>query len=88
MNFIFNEDLDRISKNFVLCSLHFTVDWFMNKAQFDAGFSKRLKLEDDAVPAILDLTVMSQHKYEQLFSLHGHYCIISSYRSCDMYWDF
>ncbi len=43
------------------CSLNFTVDSFTNKAQFNMGFSERLKLKDDAVPAILDLTVMSQH---------------------------
>ncbi len=37
------------------------MDWFINKAQFDAGFSERLKLKDDAVLIILDPTVMSQH---------------------------
>ncbi len=56
MNFIFNEDPDRISKNLVLCSLHFTVDLFTNKAQFDVRFSERLKLKDYAVLTILDLT--------------------------------
>ncbi len=54
MNFIFNEDPDCISKNSVICSLHFTSDSFTNKAQFDAGFSERLKLKDDAVPSILE----------------------------------
>uniref|UniRef100_A0A8C1PVL2 THAP-type domain-containing protein n=1 Tax=Cyprinus carpio TaxID=7962 RepID=A0A8C1PVL2_CYPCA len=49
MNFIFNVDPDSISKNLVLCSLHFTVDSVTNKSQFDAGFSERLKLKDDAV---------------------------------------
>uniref|UniRef100_A0A672P6B4 THAP-type domain-containing protein n=1 Tax=Sinocyclocheilus grahami TaxID=75366 RepID=A0A672P6B4_SINGR len=34
MNFIFNEDPDRISKNLVLCSLHFSTDLFTNTAQF------------------------------------------------------
>ncbi len=34
---------------------------FVYKAQFDTWFSKGLKLKDDAVPTILDLTVMSQH---------------------------
>ncbi len=52
MNFIFNEDPDQISKNLVLCSLHFTTNSFTNKAQFDVGFSKRLKLKDNAVPTI------------------------------------
>ncbi len=61
MNFIFNEDPDHVSKNSVLCSHNFTTDSFTNKAQFDTGFSERLKLDDDAVPTILDPTVMSQH---------------------------
>ncbi len=64
MNFIFNEDPDHVSKNSVLCSLHFTTNSFKNKAQFDVGFSKRMNLKDDAVPTILDSTVMSQHKCE------------------------
>ncbi len=63
MNFIFNEDPDRVNKNLVLCSLHFTFS-FTNEAQFDVGFSERLKLKDDALPAILDPTVMLQHKCE------------------------
>ncbi len=64
MNFIFNEDPDSVSKKAVLCSLHFTMDSFTNEAQFDVGFPERLKLKDDAVPTILDPTVMSQHKCE------------------------
>uniref|UniRef100_A0A673JTC3 THAP-type domain-containing protein n=1 Tax=Sinocyclocheilus rhinocerous TaxID=307959 RepID=A0A673JTC3_9TELE len=56
MNFIFNEDPDRLSKNLVLCSLHFTADSFTNKAQFNTGFSERLKLKYDAVPTISDPT--------------------------------
>ncbi len=48
-------------KTLFLCSLHFTVDSFTTKAQFDAGFSERLKLKDNAVPTILDPIVMSQH---------------------------
>ncbi len=72
MNFIFNEDPDRISKNLVLCSLHFTADLFTNKAQFNARFSERLKLKDDAVPTILIQTVMSHHR----FLLCAHYCFV------------
>ncbi len=52
---------DHVSKDLVLCSLHFFVDSFTNKAQFDAGFSESLKLKDNVVPTILDSTVMSQH---------------------------
>ncbi len=57
----FNEVPDHVSKNSVLCSLNFTVDSLTNKAQFHAGFSERLKLKDNAVLNILDLTVMSHH---------------------------
>ncbi len=49
MNFIFNEDPDCVSKNSFLCSLHFSTDLFINKAQFEAGFSERLNLKDDAM---------------------------------------
>ncbi len=42
--------------HFILLRIH-----LQNKAQW---FSERLKLKDDAVPTILDPTVMSQHKCE------------------------
>ncbi len=61
MNFIFNEDPDRISKNVVLCSLHSIVDLF--KAQFDAADNEK----GDAVSTILDLTVMSEHSSVTVF---------------------
>ncbi len=50
---------DRVSKDSVLGSLHFTAYSLTNKAQFDAGFSERLNLKDDAVLTILD--PMSHH---------------------------
>ncbi len=71
MNFIFNEVPNHVSKNSIFCSLHFTADSFTNKAQFDVGFSKRLKLKDDTVPTILGPTVMSQ-----LFLSHENYCFV------------
>ncbi len=40
MNFIFNEDPDHVSKNSVLCSLHFTADSFTNKGQWLWIFKK------------------------------------------------
>ncbi len=61
MNFIFNEVPDHVSKNLVLCSIHFTAASFTNKAQIDTAFSERFKLKADAVPTILDPTVMSHH---------------------------
>ncbi len=50
---------DRVSKNSVLGSLHSTAYSLTNKTQFDAGFSERLNLKDDAVRTILD--PMSYH---------------------------
>ncbi len=61
MNFIFNEFPDCVIKNLVLCLRHFTADLFTNKAQFDSGFSERLKVKDNAVLNILDPTVMLHH---------------------------
>jgi len=61
INFIFNEVPDRVNKTLFVCSLHFTADSFINKPQFDVGFSERLKIKDDAVPTILTPTVISQH---------------------------
>ncbi len=40
INFIFNEVPDRISKNLVLCSLHFTTHSFTNKAHSKPDFHK------------------------------------------------
>ncbi len=50
-----------VSKNLVLCLLHFTADSFTNMAQFNAVFSERQKLKDNAMPTILDPTIMSHH---------------------------
>ncbi len=73
MSFIFNEDPDHVSKNLDLCSLHFTTDLFTNKAQFNVGFSERLKLKDNAVywMTILDLTVISHRRVSNCF----HYMV-------------
>ncbi len=35
-------------------SLWYCLVWQINKAQFDVGFSERLKLKDDVVSTILD----------------------------------
>ncbi len=37
---IMKEDPDSASKNLVLCSINFTADSFINKAQFDEGCLK------------------------------------------------
>ncbi len=81
MNFIFNEVPDHIRKSVVLCSFHFAVDSFTNKAQFDVGFSERLKLKDDAVQAILDLTVT------QVFFIIWSLFLCLLNRLFDMYFD-
>ncbi len=78
INFIFNEVPDHVSKNLVLCSLHFTADSLTNKVWFDAGFSERLKLKDNVVPyAIFDLTVIGfAWQYSQAC---GHPCGLCSF---------
>ncbi len=83
MNFIFNEVPDRVSKNSVLCSFHFTADLFTNKTQFDAGFSERLKLKDDAVPTLFDPTVIAKHT--GVSNCFYYNCFDSLF---DMYWVF
>ncbi len=67
LNFILSAVPDCVSKNLVLSSLHFITDVFINKAQFNAGFSERLKLKDNAVPRL-----------DPWFSLRGHYLFVSS----------
>ncbi len=75
MNFILDVVPDHVNKTLFICSLHFTADSFLNKSQFDAGFSERLKIKNDAVPSILDPTVMSQHTSvsNNVFTMY-HYC--------------
>ncbi len=54
--------LIKINKNLVHSFVHFNLQQIhKNKAQFDAGFSERFKLKDDAVPTTLDPKVMLQH---------------------------
>ncbi len=52
-----------------------------NKAQFDVGFSERLKLKQDAVPTILDSTTTSHHR-----SVSN--CFVTSYRSLELFMRF
>ncbi|XP_041843780.1 uncharacterized protein LOC121641607 [Melanotaenia boesemani] len=53
LRFIFNTVPQQYSPNLVLCSLHFTEDCFLNRAQFCAGFSRRLLLKDGAIPTLM-----------------------------------
>lgn len=39
--------------NINLCALHFTDESFVNRAQYNAGFSARLLLKEGAVPTLL-----------------------------------
>ncbi len=63
VNELYFNDPDRISKNSVLCSIHFTADSFTNKTSFNARFKKILKLKDNPVTAILDPTVCRKTSY-------------------------
>lgn len=53
LKFIFTTLPADYNPNLSLCSLHFTEDCFLNLAQFNAGYSKRLVLKDGAVPTLL-----------------------------------
>ncbi len=50
-------------KNLVICSLHFTLRTFRSHKQdtIRCRIFRKIETKDDAVPTILDLTVMSQH---------------------------
>ncbi len=72
--------LNLFFKGVINFSLYFTADSFTNKAQFDAGFKKRLKLKDD----IGSDCYVAPRKCN-LFLLFGYYCFALSYRSFEMY---
>ncbi len=61
---------------------------FTNKAQFDAGFSERLKLKDNAVPTILDPTVMLHHTSVSNCFITWFTNALSVITDCLMYWVF
>lgn len=52
LKFIFTTVPQHYNPKLSLCSLHFTEDCFLNLAQFNAGFSKRLVLKEVAVPSL------------------------------------
>uniref|UniRef100_A0A3Q0SA27 THAP-type domain-containing protein n=1 Tax=Amphilophus citrinellus TaxID=61819 RepID=A0A3Q0SA27_AMPCI len=59
-----------------VCSRHFSEDSFVNKAQYDAGFSARLLLKDGALPFIHgdveDFVCGSKHLIWDLLFLHPY----------------
>ncbi|XP_056612376.1 uncharacterized protein LOC130428401 [Triplophysa dalaica] len=64
LKFIFKDGPAHVGKTLSVCSLHFTDDCFVNKAQVDAGFGERLRLKSSSVPSILDPTRVAQHSYK------------------------
>ncbi|XP_059186310.1 uncharacterized protein LOC131969157 [Centropristis striata] len=53
LTFIFTTIPEQYSPNLLLCSRHFAEDCFLNRVQFNAGFSRRLLLKDGAVPTMM-----------------------------------
>jgi hypothetical protein len=51
MEFVFPEHQHSCA-SVLVCSMHFEDDFFINKAQFEAGFANRLVLKDGAVPTL------------------------------------
>lgn len=54
LKFIYGTRPDQYNLNIFLCFRHFTKDSFVNWAQFNSGFSKRLLLKDGSVPTLFD----------------------------------
>lgn len=52
LKLIFNNIPDRFRLTFTVCAAHFSVDCFVNLSQCNAGFAKRLSLNDEAEPTI------------------------------------
>ncbi|XP_070691874.1 uncharacterized protein [Pempheris klunzingeri] len=51
--FIFSKIPQDFSPKLGVCSAHFSSDCFINQAQFNAGFAKKLLIRDTAVPTLL-----------------------------------
>ncbi|TDH00595.1 hypothetical protein EPR50_G00190160 [Perca flavescens] len=54
LEFIYGTRPDQYNLNIFLCFRHFTKDSYVNWAQFNSGFSKRLLLKDGSVPTLFD----------------------------------
>jgi len=52
LKLIFNNIPDRLRLTFTVCAAHFSVDCFVNLSQCNAGFAKKLSLNDEAEPTI------------------------------------
>ncbi len=64
---------------------------FTNKVQFEATFSEKFKLNDDAVPSANYIGFNSNVATQNLsncFYFRGHYCIVCYYKSFNMHWVF
>lgn len=74
MQFLFSGHKQLYASVF-LCSRHFTEDCFLNRAQYEAGFSARLVLKDGAVPSVKARVEESQAQTVSNLSLRCLSCI-------------
>lgn len=54
LQFIYKECPSHVDPELRVCSVHFSADCFENRAQYDAGFAKKLVLKNHAVPTGLN----------------------------------
>lgn len=60
LQFIFYRIPQNFSPYLLVCSAHFTADSFTNLAQYNAGFAKKLRTKDTAVPTLFGPTSTPQ----------------------------
>ncbi|KAG7221185.1 hypothetical protein INR49_017472 [Caranx melampygus] len=60
LKFIFYRIPQDFSPYLLVCSAHFTADSFTNLAQYNAGFAKKLRTKDTAVPTLFGPTSTQQ----------------------------
>lgn len=72
LRFIFSEIPEHFSPNLTVCSAHFSANCFLNQAQYNAGFSKKLLIKDTAVPTLLGLIPNPQGVSKLVVSCMSH----------------
>ncbi|KAA0721671.1 hypothetical protein E1301_Tti022459 [Triplophysa tibetana] len=74
LRFIFSTKPDQYNPNLLLCARHFTDDCFSNIGAYNAGFCKRLCLEDGSVPTVFtagrDSVSQTSAPHQNIWSQH------------------
>lgn len=60
LKFLLTDIPDRYSPTLTICSAHFSPDSFVNLSQFNAGYARKLLLNEGRVPTIFDRALNPQ----------------------------